>query len=229
MVFKRRTKRTFLQLLGALVYPKGGWSRAAQYINHRVRRLPDAPHRIARGIFAGVVVSFTPLFGLHFLVATLLAVVMRGNILAALLATFVGNPITFPFIAVFSVELGHWLLSSGNGLPAWQIVAGFGRAGVEFWANIRAIFSDDVAHWESLERFFHQVYLPYLVGGIPLGIVAGMVSYYLSLPVIGAYQKLRKKRLADRIAKLRAAQAAKIAAKAAAEGDAGDDDGPGSP
>ena len=222
VIFKRRNPLTLLQWLKALVWPKGGWSRAARYVNHRVRRLPDSPHRIARGILAGVLVSFTPLFGFHLALAALIALVLRGNVIAALLATFVGNPITFPFIAVGSVELGHALLGSGHGLPAWQIVSGFGRAGVEFWANIRAMFSADATHWESLGAFFHGVFLPYLVGGVPLGIAAGLASYYLSLPLIIAYQKLRRKRREDRIARLRAARE-----KAAPIG--GDDDSPGSP
>ena len=80
-------------------YPRGGWYRAAQYVRHRLRRLPDQPQRIARGIWAGVFASFTPFYGLHFLSAFLIAKVMRGNILAAILGTFFGNPITFPIIA----------------------------------------------------------------------------------------------------------------------------------
>lgn len=225
MVFKRRNPRSFLQWLKVLVWPKGGWSRAARYVNHRVRRLPDAPHRIARGIFAGVVISFTPLFGFHLGLAALIALAMRGNVIAALLATFVGNPITFPFIAVFAVELGHALLGAGHGLPAWQIVAGFGQAGAELWANIRAMFGDDVTHWERLGQFFHQVFLPYLVGGVLLGSVAGLAGYYLGLPLIIGYQKLRRKRREDRILKLRAARDAAAATKS----NGGDDDGPGSP
>jgi len=224
-MFKRRNPRNLLDWLKVLVWPKGGWSRAARYVNHRVGRLPDAPHRIARGIFAGVVISFTPLFGFHLLGAALIALALRGNVIAALLATFVGNPITFPFIAVFAVELGHRLLGAGHGLPAWQIVSDFALAGGEFWANVRAVFSADVTHWQSLERFFHQVFLPYLVGGLPLGIAAGLVSYYIGLPLIIGYQKLRRKRREDRIARLRAARDA----VAAANPNGGDDGGPGSP
>jgi uncharacterized protein (DUF2062 family) len=51
-----------------------------------MKRLPDSPERIARGVWAGVFVTFTPLFGMHFIVAALLAKLMKGNILAALMA-----------------------------------------------------------------------------------------------------------------------------------------------
>ena len=49
MVFKRRDRRSIWQILQETVYPRGGWARAASYISHRVRRLPDPPARIARG------------------------------------------------------------------------------------------------------------------------------------------------------------------------------------
>jgi uncharacterized protein len=218
MVFKRRTKRTWLQWVGDGFWPKGGWTRAAQYINHRLRRLPDAPHRIARGIFAGIFISFTPLFGLHFFGAALIAWVMRGNILASLIATFVGNPITFPFIATLSVELGNHILGLGGEMSPLQIAAAFGQAGAELSANVTAIFTSEPTQWDRLHRFFERVYWPYLVGGIGPGIVAGLAGYYLSLPIIGAYQKLRKKRLTDRFEKQRAARA-EARARAAAAGD----------
>ncbi|QYK41493.1 MAG: DUF2062 domain-containing protein [Paracoccaceae bacterium] len=222
MVFKRRTKRSWLQWLSEGFWPKSGWGRALIYIQHRLRRLPDAPHRIARGIFAGVFISFTPLFGLHFFFAAGIAWLMRGNIIAALIATVVGNPITFPFIAALSVELGNWILGHGGEMTPLQIAAAFGQAGAELSANFWALFDADTpARWERLHRFFHRVYWPYMIGGLIPGIIAGLVGYYLSLPVIGAYQKLRKKRLADRFEKQRAARAEARARAAAAGGDDG--------
>ena len=96
MVFRRRDRRPIKTIVSEFFLPRGGWSRAAQYVVHRLSRLPDPPHRIARGIFAGVFISFTPFFGFHFLGAAAIAWSLRGNILAALLATFFGNPLTTP-------------------------------------------------------------------------------------------------------------------------------------
>ena len=62
MVFKRRDKRTWWQAISDFVWPKGGWARAFHYVKHRLRRLPDPPHRIARGIFAGIFVTFFTVF-----------------------------------------------------------------------------------------------------------------------------------------------------------------------
>lgn len=201
MVFKRRNKRSWGRTVAEALWPRGGWTRAAHYMKHRLRRLPDAPHRIARGIFAGVFISFSPLFGLHFGAAAFLAWVMRGNLIASLMATFVGNPITFPFIAAFGVELGNWMLGHPGVMSPLEIFSDFGQAGAEFWQNIMSLFSSEPAHWDRLHRFFFRVYLPYLLGGVLLGIIGGVASYYISLPLILAYQHRRKKKLRDRLEK----------------------------
>ena len=205
MVFKRRTKRSYAQIVAESFWPRGGWTRAFHYVKHRLRRLPDSPRRIARGVFAGVFVSFTPLFGMHFLAAAAVAFVVNGNILAALLATFLGNPLTFPVIALVALKIGHWILGStfeeatqgtlaDKFIGAWQDLKG----------NLFAIFTDEPTHWEHLADFFREVFLPYLVGGIGPGVIAGLLAYYLSEPVIAAYQKRRKKKLHERFLELRA-------------------------
>jgi len=174
------------------VYPRGGFRRAAQYVTHRLRRLPDEPHRIARGVFAGVFVSFTPFFGFHFLSAALLGWVMRGNIIAALLATFVGNPLTTPVIAITSVELGHRILGIDAPMDVRSIIAAFTNAGAELWDNARALFTSDVTHWENLGTFFGTIFWPYLVGGLLPGLAVGLAFYWAAIPIVRAYQKIRE-------------------------------------
>ncbi|TMV51839.1 DUF2062 domain-containing protein, partial [Thioclava sp. BHET1] len=122
MVFKRRDRRSLLQILAEAVYPRGGWIRAVSYIFHRLRRLPDEPHRIARGVAVGIFISFTPFFGFHLLFAAGLAWLIGGNIIASLLATLVGNPLTFPFIMEGSVELGSLILQQHHGMHLPRIV-----------------------------------------------------------------------------------------------------------
>jgi uncharacterized protein (DUF2062 family) len=204
-MFKRRDARSWGRVLTESVYPRGGWRRAASYVGHRLRRLPDAPHRIARGVFAGIFVSFLPLFGFHFVTAAALAFVLRGNILAALFATFVGNPLTFPFIAAAALETGKWLLSGDEMVPLAQIGKAFGSAAGQLWHNLLVLlFGTGETYWDSLSVFYHSVFLPYMVGGIPTGIIAGLTGYYLSLPVLNAYQKRRLRKLAERAEKQRA-------------------------
>ena len=215
-MFKRRTPKSYFRIVGEAFWPRGGWKRASLYVVHRLRRLPDPAHRISRGIFAGVFVSFTPLYGLHFLAAALVAWVIRGNILAALLATFFGNPVTFPIIAAVSVELGSWLLGLPP-VPLHKVVSSFSLASVEIWSNLKAVFTADTAAWSHLGEFFRYVFLPYLVGGILPGIAAGLVAYYASYPLILSYQRGRIHRLKERFEKRRRAIEAARAERAAKE------------
>ncbi len=191
-----------MQFVSESFYPKGGWRRASQYVVHRLRRLPDPSHKISRGIAAGVFTSFTPLFGLHFILSVALAWIMRGNILAALLATFVGNPITFPIIAAVSMEIGSQLLGVRS-LPLPLVLGSFSDAANDLWHNFVAIFTVDKAHWAGLVHFWERVFLPYLVGGFFPGLAAAIASYFLANPVIAAYQKARVARLKKKFAKRR--------------------------
>ena len=74
--------------------------------------MPASPHAIASGFACGSMVSFTPLLGFHFLLAIVFAYLIRGNFVAALLGTIVGNPITFPFIWGLIYKVGAFVTSS---------------------------------------------------------------------------------------------------------------------
>ena len=216
MVFKRRDRRPVWRVVADLLWPRTGWARAFMYIRHRIWRLPDPPHRIARGIFAGVFVTFSPFFGLHFFLAALVAWIMRGNIVASLLATFVGNPLTFVPIGAISIKTGYFLLGLGEAdhVGAHRSLGGmFVDAGKDLKDNLLALFTDDVADWSRLSVFFDEVFLPYMVGGLVPGVIAGLVGYYLSLPVIQAYQNRRKGLLKEKLVALKEKAAAKADAK----------------
>lgn len=196
MVFKRRDPRPLWKILIEAIWPRGGWARAFEYVKHRVRRLPDSPQKISRGIWAGVFTTFTPFYTLHFLVAAMIAKAMRGNILAALMATFFGNPLTYLPIGIISLNTGHFLLGSPPPEKLDESLFGkFAGAGRDLWHNLTSIFNAEKADWHRLHVFYDEVFFPYMVGGILPGIVAATIAYYISVPLIGAYQNRRRKSL----------------------------------
>ena len=203
MIFKRREKRTVPNLLRSLLFPRGGFRRAGQYVLHRMRRLPDNPHRIARGIFAGTFISFTPLFGLHIFGAALVAWLVRGNILAALLASLLGNPLTFPIIAIFALKFGHLMLGMEVALDIHTVTSAFVNAWGELWYNFKTFFTPAQSHWDNLRNFFKTIFWPYCAGGVILGLIAGTIMHYVTLPFIIAYQKVRTAKFKDRMSKSR--------------------------
>ncbi|AXI45060.1 DUF2062 domain-containing protein [Sulfitobacter sp. SK012] len=218
MIFKRRNPKPMLRAMAEFMWPRGGWARAFHYVKHRMRRLPDSPERIARGIWAGVFTTFTPFYGLHFIVAGLASRVMRGNLLAALMATFFGNPLTYVPIGLTSLKSGHWLLGTQMDAEVHRSFGGkFADAGSDLWFNILAIFSDREADWRGLIVFWNEVFYPYLIGGIIPGIICGSIAYYLSVPLIRAYQKRRKGAIKAKFEALKQKAAAKADAKRKAD------------
>lgn len=199
VVFKRRTRKSGLRAIGEFFYPRGGWRRSTAYVMHRLRRLPDTPHRICVGIAAGSFVSFLPLWGLHFLLAALVAWLFRGNILAALLGTFFGNPVTFPIIAVASLELGNWLIGGVGSMKFPEIMAAMGYATSEMTSNLFAWFTGDTVTWHRTRIFLWRVFFPFMLGGTILGVPSSVAMYYLCLPLVQAYQRGRIKRLKARL------------------------------
>ena len=181
-----------------MIYPRGGFKRATRYVIHRMSRLPDDPHRIARGIFAGSLIGFLPLPGLQFVAAWGAARLVRGNVLAALLGTFNTNPLTTPFFAVIAMTFGHWIMGVQEPLSAEAIGGAFAHASGDLWRNFVAIFTPEKMHWGGLIRFWHEIYLPYFIGALLPGIVISAIAYYLTIPLVQTYQKARAAKADDR-------------------------------
>lgn len=176
-----------------------------QYTQHRLRRLPDSPERVARGVFAGVFVSFLPLFGFHFLSGALVALLLRGNIIAAIIGTFLGNPLTYFAITWVALRVGYWLRGRdwGEGAAMDSIGGAFSEAWADLRHNVLSIFTSDTAHWGGLWHFYDNVYYPFLIGGIIPGIVVGLVCYAITVPLVAAYQNRRKNALKAKLEALK--------------------------
>jgi uncharacterized protein len=235
LVFKRRDPLGWGAWLREQVYPRGGFKRAIRYVTLRMRRLPDQPHRVARGVFAGSVIGFLPLPGLQFLAAWGAARLARGNVLAALLATFNTNPITTPFFAVLAMSLGHWIMGIEAPLTGKYIGHAFGKAGHDLWFNFLALFGPETTRWDGLIQFWNEIYVPYFIGALGPALIISTVAYYLTIPLVEAYQKARAATAQERAERRRRMRAkiAEAAAKLKLRGDRGveegDDDSPGTP
>ena len=206
MIFKRRDKPPFWDRLRELLYPRKGFWRGMDYIHKRLHRLPDSPHRIALGFACGAFVSFTPFFTLHFFVAAGFAWALRGNILASIFGTAVGNPLTFPLIATGSLWLGRALLGRGGGESNFEAVThAFAEAFNSLWATTQSWFGYGPSMLDGLLLFLDDVFLPYLIGGIGPGLICAVICYWTIGPIVAAYQERRTKKLAAQATRVREA------------------------
>jgi uncharacterized protein (DUF2062 family) len=72
----------------------------------------SVPRGVALGLFVGTMIPLA-----HFVVATFLAVFIRANIPAALLATFVGFPVIYIGLVTLAYKIGNWLLNVDASTP----------------------------------------------------------------------------------------------------------------
>ncbi len=204
MIFKRREKPLIVDRLREALAPRKGFWRGLDYIGKRMRRLPDSPHRIALGFACGAFVSFSPFFGFHFFIAAGVAYLVRGNVLASLFGTIVGNPLTFPFISASSLYIGRWILGRGDGKSDFEAVTdAFADAFNSAWVTMQSWFGYGPSMLDGILGFLDDVFLPYLIGGILPGLVTGVICYWILGTIVAAYQERRR-------IKLEAAQKARL-------------------
>ncbi len=224
MIFKRRDKPPFWERLREVLYPRKGFWRGMDYIRKRLHRLPDSPHRIALGFACGAFASFTPFFTLHFFLAAGLAWVLRGNVLASIFGTAIGNPLTFPLIATGSLWLGRAVMGrSGEESNFEAVTHAFAEAFNSLWATMQSWFGYGPSMVDGLLLFLDDVFLPYLIGGIGPGLITAVISYWTIGPIVAAYQERRSRKLAARAERVRRAAFEEQAAYDANEDGEGDD------
>ncbi len=87
------------------------WLRILRYWYVRIVRLQDSPKAIARGVACGVFAGSFPFFGLQMIIGVVLAVLLRGNKIAAAAGTWISNPLTYVPIFAFNYQVGCLFLS----------------------------------------------------------------------------------------------------------------------
>jgi len=170
-LFRSRVRPNPFRHVREFFWPSLGFRRSTLYLVHRVRRLPDSPYSIAAGFACGTAVSFTPLIGLHFGIAAVLAWVMRANILASALGTLLGNPWTVPFILLWLYHIGHWMLGDTPSRPL-------------------------PVHL-TLDYLFHhplRVLLPMSLGAVPMTVGVWLVTFIPVRALVASYQRRRHQR-----------------------------------
>lgn len=183
-MFSRRQKSSLPSRVRNFIWPRSGLWRSWRYTMHRLARMRASPHALAVGFAAGAFVSFTPLIGLHFVLAAIIAYFLRGNLIASALGTVLGNPVTFPFIWMAAYNVGALLL------------------GIEMKSDVDievadsvSLFSDGpVAYAAMLWRSIEPVFLPILAGSIPLGIICGVICYSIVRATVTKFKNRRKLR-----------------------------------
>ena len=145
-------------------------NRIISYYKLRLARLPASNYAISSGFACGAMVSFSPLLGFHFVLAVVFAYLIRGNFIAALIGTVVGNPLTFPFI--------------------WGLIYKIGT----YVTNIKLEKITHEINFDMIVNQTYEIFFPMLVGGLIIAPLVWIITYYITYSSIASFKKRRNKK-----------------------------------
>lgn len=179
-MFKRRTAMSRMDRIQNVLWPDRGFGRLFSYIIQRVKRMPGSTLSIAVGAAWGIAVSFSPFLGLHLLVGMMLAYLTRGNLLACLFGTFVGNPWTFPLFFYLNYRLGAFIL-----IEMGRDMKSIGGTMAEF---VTLFLADPAA-------LIGALFAPIVVGSLILGTIAWFAGFGVTYWAVAGWRAHRARRL----------------------------------
>lgn len=160
----------------------GSWSPWLRQAGGRLLDLRASPHEIGLGCALGAFVSITPLLGVQTLLAVLLAFVLRGSVPAAIVGTFLGNPLSWPFI---------WVSTYLMGLQMIGLDGAFDPGAVE--RNIQllwgALLDPSPRIVDAALALFWPLLWPMLAGSVPIGLLTAAIVYYISRNAVRGWRK----------------------------------------
>lgn len=138
--------------------------------------LDDPPERTALAFAIGTFIAFSPVLGLHTILAALIAIVWRLNKVALFAGVYLTNPWTLAPVVGASWAIGKWFVATPPiVLPHFSISA---LTSAAFWQQVGS-------QWQQL--------LPFAIGATILSIVCSLVSYPLMLYVLRSYRRKHSK------------------------------------
>jgi uncharacterized protein (DUF2062 family) len=171
------------------ILPRMGYRRTFRYRLQRIARMAGSPHYLAAGVAIGIALALTPWFGLHFVLAFILARLFRASLPLALAFTLLNNPWTLPLVMVSDYELGRAILgSSAIGLPPVEAIS-----------------------WSYLLSDGEALLIPLIVGSTPLALLGFCVIYWPLRHKVGRMQVERRAKLEARRAAILALRPDEVA------------------
>lgn len=123
--------------------------------------LKGDPRKISMGMAIGVFVGMTPTIPFHTVLILALALPLRQNLTAALLGSWVMNPLTIPVFYILEYELGRLILG---------------------WERFAIVFTD--VNIGSILKIGWEIFYPLQVGGLIIAPFFAVPAYFVTLHFI---------------------------------------------
>lgn len=148
--------------------PEEGWLARfrVQFLEMLGRH--QEPEKVAASFAIGVAIAFTPLLGFHWIIAVLIAILLKLNKLDVVLGTLVVNPLTLGPASAVALPLGRFVLRARheavNHMP---------------WADLLRPHT-----WAHAAPAMRSLGIQWGVGMFMLSILCGIVSYLVLVRIL---------------------------------------------
>ena len=165
-----------------------------RFVKFRILHVDDSPQRMARGIAAGFFIAYTPVLGLHMLLALIFAQLIRANKALAVMAVWICNPLTFVLIYYPSYRLGNFLLPFFHDRPQVELDQIQAMIGQTFSVNYMLVHFFTADYWKQVASVFTKIGLEMFIGGIVLGAIVAKIGYWIAYYFIIGYRTRKQAR-----------------------------------
>jgi uncharacterized protein len=157
--------------------------RTLKYLQLRFIRLRGQPHEIALGVAFGVFAGAMPIVPFQTAFAVFLALLFKGSKIAAALGTWISNPLNWYFLYFYSYKIGAWIIGLRTTHYVSHSILTSIREGESAWL----IFKQMVGAGGGFMAAF-------LLGGLILGTIFSIPSYFISLRMIRYFRAYRARK-----------------------------------
>jgi len=165
--------------------PRGAVDRQLRKFFRWLLSLRGSPESIGLGVAIGIFVAFSPLLGVHFILAVILATLLGANRPAALATSLTNNPATVVPILVLDYGVGSLVWP---GPPVGRVKQILGEL---VGSLTGAGFFNVQNHLNAVGELGLNIFIPMLIGGTLFGLISAVATYF---PVVALVAKLRSKR-----------------------------------
>lgn len=151
------------------------WVRRHWRVLERAR---DTPHAVAGGVAIGVILGFTPFFGLKTVLAVAVAWMLRCSRVGAVVAVVL-HDLTLPFAPLllrWEYKIGRWIL---------------GLFGVEPPppSHVHLLHWRELLDWRLLREGLWETLWPLFLGSLVIATPVAVLLYWMTLSAIKAYRR----------------------------------------
>jgi len=157
--------------------------RLVKYYCLRLVRLKGEPHELALGMALGIFSGMLPTIPFHMALAVALALFFKGSKITAALGTWVSNPLDWALLYYLNYKIGAFILGiSGDNRILSSVMESTHHSEEAFVIAEKVLGAGGI------------IIAAFMIGGLIMGVVAAVPSYFIFLKFFRVVRIWREKR-----------------------------------